>query len=238
MGTEFYTDATYLVSNNPGLLKTSMSPYLTFFATIARPDISLPLAFIVLIAFGATAVSYIFINLIAPIRVIFAASFDRLLPTAFSDVSERFHTPVKAALFCAVVGAMQTVAWRFVPGFSTMILSSTMGTLPALILSLLAAVVLPFRKRTKSIYELSPAKGLKIAGIPLMSICGVIGIGFLLSEFYYWWTVPSLGMASPTAVMYVVGVYIVLAAYYFIARAYRKSQGVDLDMTFAQIPPE
>jgi amino acid transporter len=238
IGSEFYASATYLASNNPNLVETSMSPFLTFFSSMAWPQYSLLLSIIFLISWSATTVTYILINVIAPVRVIFAASFDRLLPTWFSEVSERTHTPLKAAIFCGFVGAAQTIAWRFVPGFSTMILSSTMGTVPAVVLSLIAAIVLPFRKRTKSIYDLSPAKALKLGGMPLMSLSGLIGIVFLLSEFYYWWTVPSLGMASPTAVTYVVGVYIVLAVYYFAARAYRKGQGVNLDIAFAQIPPE
>lgn len=98
--------------------------------------------------------------------------------------------------------------------------------------------VLPLRKKTKSIYELSPVKGLKVGGIPLMTLTGVVGIVFIASQLYLDFTTPSLGLAAPTALTYVVGVYAVLAIYYFAARAYRKRQGINLGLTFAQIPPE
>ena len=156
----------------------------------------------------------------------------------FSDVSERFHTPVKTTVFCVAVGALQMLLWRYIPSLDIFAIAAPLGQAGPILVTCIAGIVFPFRAKTRDIYNSSPGSKSKIAGIPAITIAGIIGVFFLSTVIYYWWTVPALGLASPQSLSYVFGVYVVLAVYYFLAKEYRRRQGIDIGLAFKQLPPE
>ena len=90
IGPELISAADYLFFFHPEAWKIPTTSFFTLYSNIATG--SLPLAILINIAFiygyGVTAATC----LIYSSRAIFALSFDRLLPEAAADVSERFHT--------------------------------------------------------------------------------------------------------------------------------------------------
>jgi len=237
VGQEFIASLTFLTFQHPDLLATSVPPYTSFFASIARPELDLLVAFVVMAGFFCSTLQIDYNTLFMPVRNLLAGSFDRVLPEAFSEVHPKFHTPVKAILFCLLVGIVQIAAWRFIPGLVSTVAAASFAQQAPLLLTCIAGVIFPFRRKTKEIYASSPGAKYKVAGIPLISICGVIGAGLIVTVIYYWATVPALGVADPTALSFVVGVYAFMAIYYFAARIYRKRQGVDITKAFHELPP-
>ncbi|PCN51060.1 hypothetical protein B6U99_01185 [Candidatus Geothermarchaeota archaeon ex4572_27] len=102
-------------------------------------------------------------------RVFFAMAFDRMLPEAFSYVSERWHSPVwaiVATMVAGVVGAVAEASESGLPGFVTTALAGKMkwaGVVGTdiydaffLIFFCLSCALLPFRRR--DIYDLAAVK--------------------------------------------------------------------------------
>jgi hypothetical protein len=75
-------------------------------------------------------------------------------------------------------------------------------------------------------------------GIPVITIVGVIGsitmvvadVQFLTVKEFFVWAAPTLWFSLAVGISGIV--------YYLVARQARKRQGIDVDLVFAQIPPE
>lgn len=191
--------------------------------------------FIIMASMVAATFCYVPATMLILSREWFAWSFDRLLPAKFSDVSERFHTPVLSISVNWVLGFIVFVIFTlyasYLGFFTTAAWDTTLVTVSILCL---AAALLPLRK---SLWSVSPVNRYKIAGIPVVSIGGVLGFFYNGLAVYTFTVTPVLGFGLPSTLVLVV-TFLVPFVLYWIIRAVRKSQGIDLDMIFRNIPPE
>src|SRR5258706_5611565 len=133
-------------------------------------------------------------------RVIFAAAFDRLLPEKAAELSDN-GTPVNAMLLMVVPAILVSALYAYnVGGFTSITLAATQGIAIMYFGTAIAAFVLPFRK--KELFEASPIAQMKVAGIPLITIAGVIFGGFLLFLLVEWFFDPWLNPAFAPAGLY------------------------------------
>lgn len=169
-------------------------------------------------------------------RSMFAWSFDRIMPERLSQVDSRTHSPVIAIAIVTVLAIGSTAIYAFTTWFST--LSVLLGLTLTLIVTAVGAVVLPYRQR--AMVENSPYGG-RIAGIPILSIVGVLAVlGFGAAIAVLLWD-PGSGAslsANPGKVWLALGVYVVAIGIYFISRAVRRRQGIELDLNYLELPPE
>src|SRR5438876_649589 len=105
--------------------------------------------------------------------------------------------------------------------------------------TVVAAAILPWRR--KDIFENSPISRFRIAGIPVITITGVVSAIFLLFMLAEWsfndvyGTSFKINGASPK---YFLATYLVAIAIYVVARVVRKRQGIDLSRIHREIPVE
>ena len=71
-----------------------------------------------------------------------------------------------------------------------------------------------------------------------MTLFGGIGAAVLLMNFYFLFTDPAVSGYSVTSFLVIVATYIFFIATYFVVKAQRKRQGIDLAYVFKEIPPE
>ncbi len=75
--------------------------------------------------------------------------------------------------------------------------------------------------------------------MPLVSVGGVIAV---LAEVLYGYVVFKYGLlppaSQPLGLIVVGGVMLLAVALYFVAKAVRKSQGIELGDVFKELPPE
>src|SRR5262249_41155294 len=107
--------------------------------------------------------------------------------------------------------------------------------------STIAAIVLPYIK--KDLYAASPIAKYKIAGVPLITICGVIFAAFLLFLLYEWLIDPNnlygISYKNTPSIIFMLALYVLALAIYLGARWYRKrKEGIDLGMIYKEIPVE
>jgi amino acid transporter len=159
-----------------------------------------------------------------------------MIPAPLGDVSDRFHSPVKAIIFCTVTGTIALIALVAVPQAS--LLGALLAQIAAFILVSVAGIVFPYRLR--HIWE--AGGGHKLLGIPsvtLAGIGGVIVLGSLLVMFIFNSTINStFGVTARLSLSFMIGVVVVGIIWYAVAYFLNRSQGVDLGLTYREIPPE
>ena len=211
-----------------------VQPYFNFFAGMVANN---PLLNILI------GVSFLFWNLPAmvgntfmPIRSLFAWSFDRVLPEKLSEVNEKTHSPLWAI---GVVGIL------VIGIFTWSILSTSFFTLLSLgalcgviLISIVAvsAVVMPYRR--KEMFETSPAN-IRWGKVPVLVVLGVLSFAVMMFILYLLMAYPAIGIPSPTyAIVFIVAVAAVGLLIYYIAKAVRKSKGIDISLAYKELPPE
>ena len=179
-------------------------------------------------------------NTFMPIRTVFAWSFDRLLPEKFSEVNERTHSPVPAILL--VMGLVTVMlAWSITStDFATWLALGVLAGVVCVVIVGVAAIMSPTRR--PDLYKASPAN-VSVAGIPVLYIVAPLSI--LVMLFLTWLTLqyPALALyGDPNNAWWVpafiAGIVIIGLVVYFGAKLIRRSQGIDIDLVYRELPPE
>jgi amino acid transporter len=169
-------------------------------------------------------------------RYMLAWSLDRTVPKAAGDVSDRYHTPVKAIVFATITGEVALVLLTV--NASASLLGALLAQIVAFIVVSLAGIVFPYR--LKSVWE--SAGGRRIAGIPavtLAGIGGVIALGGMMLMFIVNPTInATFAVTRRLSLAFMVGVVVVGAIWYGVAFAINRSKGIDLRLVYREIPPE
>src|SRR5437773_3819684 len=174
-------------------------------------------------------------------RVIFAAAFDRVLPSWAANISAKRRVPYGALVLMIVPSVVISAIYAYKPDFTIVFLDATAVLALTFFATVVAAIILPWRR--KDLYDASPIAGYKIAGIPTISIVGVITGLFLLFMLYQWSFNPDnlYGTSlqkTPNSVIYFVATYVAAIPIYIAARIVRNRQGLDLSRIHHEIPVE
>jgi len=234
VGADLFHAMSYLAINGNPAWTLPYWPNLTYLVTFAtdNPVLGATVGFSLFIEALATYVTY----WVMTTRVMFAWSFDRLLPTKFSEIDQRFHAPRNAILLTGVI------AFVFITiGYWTQLLSfltyGTMGVYMSCGIVGLAALLFPFRR--KDIFEKAPSYvKARVAGIPIMAVFGLLT--FVISEAVAVFTaLPAFTGAplNPFYVSFMISVYIFAFVYYWIVAWYNKSRGLDMSVAYRELPP-
>jgi len=223
-----------------------MWPYPALFAAFLTDNTLVQLLVIVLMSFWWFGwVGTVFLS---STRVIFAAAFDRLLPEKAAELNEKTGAPVNAILLMAVPAVLISYLFAFnEAGFRSLTLFGTLVIAVMYLGTSIAAIVLPYTK--KDLFEASPIAKIKVAGIPLITISGVIFSSFLIYMLYQWILDPNAlygigysinpnGYKNGTSMILMFVFYVGAAVIYYGFKSYRKSKGIDLDKVMSEIPVE
>jgi amino acid transporter len=191
---------------------------------------------IILLGFSVGLLIWLPQTMILVSRSMFSWSFDRIMPQKLSYVEPRSHSPVVAIAIVSLLAIASTAIYAFTEWFTT--LSVLLGLSTTLLFTALSGVVLPFTQ--KAMVESSPYNR-RVLGIPLISLVGGLAfLGFSGAIAILLWD-PGSGASladNPGKLEMAVAVYIVGLAVYFISRAIRRSQGIDIELAHAELPPE
>jgi basic amino acid/polyamine antiporter, APA family len=165
-----------------------------------------------------------------------AAAFDRVMPEKFGSVSERFHVPSFSLMIFTIIALVLGAMYVFIPTVGTFTLDLIFAVVVMNFFTMVSATVMPYRR--KALFQTSPAAKYSVGGIPLLTIFGALGLLFELFLIISYATIPALGVNSLPSAVFLVVVYAISFSAYFIAKAVRKKQGIDVSNAFRQIPPE
>lgn len=169
-------------------------------------------------------------------RVIFAAAFDRVLPDRAAEVSEKRRVPVWSLFLMLLPAAGLAAVYAYSSTFRTYTLDATLVIAVTYLGSAIAVVLLPFVK--KDLWRASPASRIKLAGVPVVPVAGVITIGLLGFNLYEWLSNSLYFVNSTDSLYYMAGMYVLAIIIYCGARIVRRRQGIDLGLINKEIPVE
>jgi amino acid transporter len=236
VGIQWIGSVGFLAGNNPALLNLpgNLSPSLNFIVSLLTGNVLVPL--IIGIGFIFWALMGTPLSELQATRYMLAWAMDRMVPSQLGDVHERFHSPVKAIIFCTVTGILALIALVTIPQAS--LLGALLAQIGAFILVSIAGIVFPFRLR--HVWE--AAGGHKIFGIPSVTLAGIGGVlvlGGLMLLFIFNSTINStFGVTARLSLSFMIGVVVLGILWYIGAYLVNRRQGIDLSLTYREIPTE
>jgi hypothetical protein len=236
VGVQWIGSVGYLSLNHPDLLNLpgNLSPSFNFIVSLLTGNVLVPL--VIGIGFIFWALMGTPLSELQATRYMLAWAVDRMIPSPLGDVSERFHSPVKAIVFCTVTGTLALIALVTVPQAS--LLGALLAQIAAFILVSIAGIFFPYRLR--HVWE--AAGGHKILGIPSVTLAGIGGVlvlGSLMLLFIFNSTINStFGVTARLSLSFMIGVVVAGILWYVGAYFLNRNQGIDLGLTYREIPPE
>jgi APA family basic amino acid/polyamine antiporter len=231
-GEQFIASINFLTTTTTGYT-LPVQPYYNLMASIAANNSVF--ALLIAISFLFWNLPAMFPNTFMPVRTIFAWSFDRILPGKLSEVSERTHAPIPAIIVASVI-VLAILVWSVlsVSFFTLLSLGVLAGVVTILTVSV-AALAFPYRR--PELYRNSPAN-ISIVGIPVLSIAAVLSIVVMIGLAYVVLSYPQLGIVPWQGFAFMGSLVVLGLLIYFIARAVRATQGINLDLIYRELPPE
>jgi basic amino acid/polyamine antiporter, APA family len=169
-------------------------------------------------------------------RVIFAAAFDRVLPDRAAEVSEKRRVPVASLLLMLLPAVGLAALYAYNSTFASYTLDATLVIAVTYLFSAIAVVILPWRK--PDLWFASPASKIKLFGVPVVPVSGVITIGLLGFNLYEWLSNDLYFVNKPSSLVYMGAMYVLAIVIYVGARIVRNRQGIDLSLINKEIPVE
>ena len=238
VGFEFLSAASW-VDNSGEVLAGYTIPWSTNFVGLAVMVNQNPFAVFMM------ALSWILFNLwwvalsyLAFPRILFAWGMDRMGPKWFADIDYRWASPVKNHILCFVLGEIGILLYAFRGNPMEGLSVTGMEIVSVFGITAIAAAIFPFSKRAKQIWDSSPYKGWKLIGIPVVTIGAIVNLIYLAILFYFFIVMPDLeGLATGSLILYGV-IWLLGIAWYFYWKSRNKQVGVDVSMTFGELPPD
>ena len=169
-------------------------------------------------------------------RVIFAAAFDRVLPDRAAEVSEKRKVPLYSLILMLLPAVGLSAIYAYSTTFRTYTLDATLVIAVTYLFSAIAVVLLPFIK--KDLWRASPASKVKLLGVPIVPVSGVITILLLGFCLIAWLVNDNYFVNNPSSLIFMGAMYVLAIVLYVVARVVRRRQGIDLGLINKEIPVE
>jgi len=214
-----------------------------FLGILAMVTANKVVLFISVLSFLAFDLWWVALSYLAFPRIIFAWGMDRMGPKWFTDINPRFASPVKNHVLCFVLGQIMIAVYVFWQNEAMQGLAVTALEIFSVFgVTAIAALLFPYVKRAKGVWDASPYKTWKLAGIPVVTIGAIVDIIYLgiLAYFFFFLPDPDKrleGFTTNTAILIAV-TWIAGIIWYLVWKQRSKSVGVDVSMTYGELPPE
>jgi basic amino acid/polyamine antiporter, APA family len=169
-------------------------------------------------------------------RVIFAAAFDRVLPDRAAEVSERRRVPVYSLLLMLLPAVGLSALYAYSATFAGYTLDATLVIAVTYLFSAIAVVILPLRK--PDLWYASPASKVKLFGVPVVPVAGVVTVALLVFNLYEWLSKSAYGVNHKGSLVFMAALYVLAIVIFVGARIIRNRQGIDLSLINKEIPVE
>ena len=236
LGGEFLRSITYLVFYAPQANIFPTLPWLSLFASIAANNIALSAIIFVGVFVGSLVLPGA--EMVYVSRNILAWSIDKLTPDKLGVVDQKYHTPVNAVILVAVGGIIVNAIFAFagqVPILLSILMWGEFAMAFTFGATCLVGMLFPYFKR--EFYKGSAAQ-IEIAGIPVMTIGGIVGTIFIGTMIYLYFTDDFIGANTPPAYATIILSFVVGALFYYAFRWKRHREGIDIGLAYKEVPVE
>jgi amino acid transporter len=181
---------------------------------------------------------YVALSYLAFPRIVFAWGMDRMGPKWFTDIDYRWATPVKNHILCFILAEIGIALYSFWQNPMSGLSITALEIVSVFGVTAIAAVLFPYVKKAANIWEASPYKTWRFLGIPAVTWGGLVNIIYLAILFYFYVVMPNfeeltIGSLIMYAVIWALGI-----AWYYYWKSRNKQVGVDVSMTYGELPPD
>jgi len=225
--------------SNAGVADANPMPWITFYAAILKPSIIL--LWIVAIAWVYTLINLAQTYFFYCSRIIFAWSFDRLIPEKVCYIHPTLNSPIIAILIIAVIaeiGVLDASGLLWAGSVMGAQLNFVFFAACTMLVPVLAITLFPFTK--PDLFENASAfVKRKVGKVPVITIVGAITLLFLLWLIIASFAFPAVGGRIGLGTLGTLAGFVISGLLVFYgARAYRLNQeGIDINWTFQSVPP-
>lgn len=196
------------------------------------------LVFLMALSFILFNLWWVALSYLAFPRILFAWGMDRMGPKWFADIDYRWASPVKNHILCFILGEIGIFLYTIFQDQMSGLSVTGLEIVSVFGVTAVAAMIFPFSKRARHIWETSPYKNWKILNIPLVTIGAVVNLIYLAILFYFFIVMPDLeGLAIGSLIVYVF-IWGLGILWYFYWKSRNKQVGVDISMTYGELPPD
>ncbi len=225
--------------SNAGVADANPMPWITFYAAILKPQIIL--LWIVAIAWVFTLINLAQTYFFYCSRIIFAWSFDRLIPEKVCYIHPTLNSPIIAIAIItliAEIGVLDASGWLWPGSVMGAQLNFVFFAVCTQLVPVLAMTLFPFTK--PDLFENASAfVKRKFGKVPVITIVGAITMAYLLWMIIASFLFPAVGGRIGTGTLGTLAGFIISGLIvFYAARAYRlKQEGIDINWTFQSVPP-
>jgi len=190
------------------------------------------------ISFLASNWLWVVFSYIAWSRAAMAWGKDRIAPGWFTKLSGNKEQPVLLLVAMLVVSQLALIYFIIYSEVRHSLSVGVMQLLSVFAFTALGCLVFPFLKKMRPIWNLSPYRRWKLAGIPMATLAGAVSLvltGLLLAAFFLndefeelhlWWVIINI-------IVWVAG-----GLWYTIWKKIQFHRGLDVRKSFTEMPPE
>ena len=221
--------------SNAGISDANPMPWITFYAAILKP--SAILIWIVAIAWFYTLINLAQTYFFYCSRIVFAWSFDRLIPEMVCFIHPTLHSPIIAILIIALIAEVGVID-AATGGVMGAQLNFVFFAVCTQLVPVLAITIFPFTK--PDLFENSSAfVKRKIGKVPVITIVGAITMVYLLWMIIASFMYPAVGGRISSGTLGTLASFVISGLIvFYVARAYRMNkEGIDINWTFQSVPP-
>jgi amino acid transporter len=237
VGFEFLS-ATAWVDNNGGMDGYAV-PWMPNFVGFAAMLVRQPL---ILILMGSSFILfniwYVALSYMAFPRILFAWGMDRMGPKWFTDIDYRWATPVKNHILCFILGEIGIGIYSLWQNPMTGLSITGMEIVSVFGVTAIAALLFPYVKKVKHIWEASPYRNWKVLGIPVITIGAVFNLIYLIILFIFFYFMPGKEEFTTGSVILYAVIWGLGIVWYFFWKRRNRDVGVDVSMTYGELPPD
>jgi APA family basic amino acid/polyamine antiporter len=159
-----------------------------------------------------------------------------VLPDRAAEVSEKRKVPVWSLILMLGPAVVLAAIYAYSTTFRSYTLDATLVIAVTYLFSAIAVVLLPFIK--KDLWRASPASRIKIFGVQIVPVSGLITIGLLVFNLVEWLSNDNYFVNNHDSLIYMGAMYVLAIVIYVVARLVRRRQGIDLGLINKEIPVE
>jgi basic amino acid/polyamine antiporter, APA family len=225
--------------SNAGISDANPMPWITFYAAILKP--SIVLLWIVAIAWVYTLINLAQTYFFYCSRIIFAWSFDRLIPESVCYIHPTLNSPIVAIGIIALiaeVGVLDASGWLWAGSVMGAQLNFVFFAACTMLVPVAAITLFPYTK--PDLFENASAfVKRKIGNVPLITVVGTITWLFLLWLILASFLFPAVGGRIGVGTLGTLAGFIISGLIvFYAARSYRlNKEGIDINWTFQSVPP-
>jgi amino acid transporter len=231
-GYDFLGSVWFLSSNSSSQYPFSVPPFWGLFVSMLTDNPAV--LWLIAVTWTAAVISAIPPIFTAVSRSFFAWSFDRILPTKFAAVNQKYGSPTYSVILIGVIAEVALILSNYT-SFLTFAAGVGIAFMIAFIFVAIAAIVFPFTR--KDIYSNSIAK-INLGPVPLITLAGIVSLVWYVTMLYFLLSNPLYGANIPPTWLAIGATLVVPLVVYVGAYFYRKKQGLDLSLSLKEIPPE